>query len=322
MSIMLSIIIPVYKVEEYIQECLQSVFTQIPAEGVEIIVVDDGSPDQSMPIIRREFHEWISSGVLIQLEQENKGPGGARNLGMAHAKGKYIGFLDGDDILLDGYFDELMDRIDLSIADMIEFGFKRFRDIKQIKLEQYDKLYSFNGIVSLDRSRKQVFAQTRWFPSLRVYRRAMLNGFSFKERTHYEDLIAMPKLFSGDRFVLYIDRPLLGYRERRGSITSKHTKEQMLTLYKYYASIPLDAEPAFRILKLSIARTLSYFYYELRPDDFPMNGIIEDLKQIEIDRNAQKYLPWPDYVLLKMPSFYMKLNKLRFMNIHRRNKDA
>jgi glycosyltransferase involved in cell wall biosynthesis len=79
-KILLSLIIPVYNVEKYIEACLDSVFRQIPAEGVEIILVDDGSPDGSMDIVRSSYARWIDDGTLIALEQPNKGPGSARNL--------------------------------------------------------------------------------------------------------------------------------------------------------------------------------------------------------------------------------------------------
>jgi glycosyltransferase involved in cell wall biosynthesis len=313
MSIQLSIIIPVYKVEDYVQECLESVFSKIP-EGVEIIVVDDGSPDRSMEIIKREFDEWITRGVLILLEQENKGPGGARNFGLSKARGKYIGFLDSDDVLLEGYFDELVDRIDLGVADIIEFGFKRFHDVALIGTEPYSKLYPFSGMVKLSRVRDQVFANTRWFPSMRVYRQDVLRTFRFPENTHYEDLIGMPKLFSGDLFVQYLDVPLLGYRERQGSITSVHTNAQMIAMFGFYQSIPLNAESHLKILKLGLARTLMYFHCELNSADFPIHEIIEDIKAMQLGRATQKTLSWPDWIFYKAPSVYALLNNLRLKN--------
>lgn len=310
MSVQLSLIIPVYKVEDYIQECLDSVFRQIP-EGVEIIVVDDGSPDHSMEIIQREFSAWISSGTLILLDQTNKGPGGARNLGLKHAKGKYIGFLDSDDVLLPGYFDELMDRIDLGVADIIEFGFKRFTDYANIDSEPYKKLHDFNALVKLSRQRELIFATTRWFPSLRIYRRGVLDGFMFKEYIHYEDLASLPDIFLRDWFIHYIDRPLLGYRKRKDSITANHTYAQMLVLYGFYTSIPMDAESSSGILKISVARTLAHFYYELKPADFPINDIVMDIKVMRLSRKAQKTMLWPDWFLYKVPTSYMWINKLR-----------
>lgn len=318
MSVLLSIIIPVYKVENYVQECLESVFRQIPA-GVEIIVVDDGSPDRSMEIIRREFDEWITRGVLILLEQENKGPGGARNYGVSRAQGKYIGFLDSDDVLLNGYFDELMDPISTGVADIIEFGFKRFTDVALMDSEPYVKLYDLTGLLELERVRDLVFAKTNWFPSLRVFRRGVIEGFRFKEYLHYEDWLSLPEIFKRDYCVLYIDRPLLGYRRHNNSITAKHTMLQMSALYDFYQLIPLDAKSEFKILKIRLARTILFFYCELQPDDFPATDIINDCKQMQLSHEAQTALLWPDWFLYKTPNLYMFINKLRFLELHTKN---
>jgi glycosyltransferase involved in cell wall biosynthesis len=315
MIIQLSIIIPVYKVEDYVKECLDSVFSQIP-EGIEIIVVDDGSPDRSMDIIRHEFDEWIARGVLILLEQENKGPGGARNYGISSAQGKYIGFLDSDDVLLNGYFDELMDRIDLGVADIIEFGFKRFTDAALMETQQDVKLYAYSGLVGLTKVRDQVFARTCWFPSLRVFRRDVLEEFRFKEYTQYEDWISLPDIYTRDWYVDFIDRPLLGYRKRDASITSMHSIDQLSTLYDFYQSIPLNAKSEFKILKIRLARTLIYFYCELKPNDFPIIEIIIDCKQMQLSHESQTALLWPDWFLYKMPNSYMFINNLRFKILH------
>lgn len=99
----ISLIIPVYKAEEFIEACLNSVFSQL-SDGVEVILVDDGTPDSSIEIVRRTFPQWIAGGQLVLLEQSNMGLGAARNTGIRESRGDYIAFLDSDDVLLnDGY---------------------------------------------------------------------------------------------------------------------------------------------------------------------------------------------------------------------------
>lgn len=95
--IKISIVIPVYNCEMYLEECLDSVLCQTLCE-LEIICVDDGSTDQSSEIIRL-FQEKDDRVILYQ--QENQGAGAARNLGICKARGKYIVFLDADDFYLD-----------------------------------------------------------------------------------------------------------------------------------------------------------------------------------------------------------------------------
>jgi glycosyltransferase involved in cell wall biosynthesis len=87
-----SVIIPLYGVEKYVAETVQSVLAQT-YENFELIIVDDGSPDRSVEICRR-----FKDPRITILRQENQGPAAARNLGIRHAKGDYIALLDGDDL--------------------------------------------------------------------------------------------------------------------------------------------------------------------------------------------------------------------------------
>ena len=93
---MLSIIVPVYNVERYVGRCLESIFASGAEKNanVEVIVVNDGTPDDSMTIVD-EFASKHSN--LFIINQENAGPGAARNAGLRIARGKYVWFVDSDD---------------------------------------------------------------------------------------------------------------------------------------------------------------------------------------------------------------------------------
>ena len=90
-----SVVIPVYNVEPYIDKCLNSVFGQNQQE-IEIIIVDDGSTDGSMDLVREYMKEKHNIKII---QQENRGLGAARNTGLKNAIGKYIYFLDSDDLI-------------------------------------------------------------------------------------------------------------------------------------------------------------------------------------------------------------------------------
>ncbi len=91
----ISIIVPVYNVEKYLKNCLLSIFSQsVSVDAYEVIIVNDGTPDQSMAIVR-EFEEKYPN--ILVINQENKGLSSARNAGMVEAKGEYIWFIDSDD---------------------------------------------------------------------------------------------------------------------------------------------------------------------------------------------------------------------------------
>ena len=91
----LSIIIPVYNVEPYIAKCLDSCLQQdLPADEYEIIVVNDGSPDNSVVIVKDYMQRYLNVRLV---NRENGGLSAARNTGLAHANGYYVAFLDDDD---------------------------------------------------------------------------------------------------------------------------------------------------------------------------------------------------------------------------------
>ena len=98
MKINISVIIPVYNAEEYLSECLKSIIGQSLRE-IEIICVNDGSTDRSLSIL--QYYAGIDKRVQV-INQDNHGAGAARNTGMAVAKGKYLAFLDADDLYLPG----------------------------------------------------------------------------------------------------------------------------------------------------------------------------------------------------------------------------
>lgn len=103
----LSIIVPVYNVEQYISACLDSLYRQGVDEGLyEVVVVNDGTPDRSMNIVNQYVSEHTNIKII---QQENGGVSVARNNGIKHATGKYITFLDADDeiypCILENVFD-------------------------------------------------------------------------------------------------------------------------------------------------------------------------------------------------------------------------
>ena len=94
----ISIIIPVYNVEKYIVQCINSTLHQDLSENeYEILIIDDESPDQSVDLIKKQFYNIPSIKII---SQKNKGLGGARNTGIKNASGEYLLFLDSDDFLL------------------------------------------------------------------------------------------------------------------------------------------------------------------------------------------------------------------------------
>lgn len=137
MSLLFSLIIPVYKVEDYIEKCIRSCFKQsnILSDEYEIIVVDDASPDKSIDIVLRVALEYPKHNLHI-IHRENGGLSAARNTGLVNAKGKYVWFIDSDDwIATDALFKlknklRKVNNVDiLSFAHRVEYSDGHFSDI-------------------------------------------------------------------------------------------------------------------------------------------------------------------------------------------------
>ena len=120
----LSIIIPAYKVADYIEKCIRSLEDQdIPKSDYEIIVTNDGSPDNSKEIVEKLQQEFNN---IMLINQENQGVSMARNNGIAIAKGKYILPIDPDDYVVPNTFKRVLSKADQNDLDVLYLGFEIF----------------------------------------------------------------------------------------------------------------------------------------------------------------------------------------------------
>lgn len=113
-----SIIIPVYNVEKYLEDCIKSISDQT-LDDIEIICVNDGSKDSSLEILNKLAE---NDGRIIVIDQKNAGAGAARNTGIARATGKYLGFVDSDDLIYPTMYEEMYEKAEKTQADMVITG--------------------------------------------------------------------------------------------------------------------------------------------------------------------------------------------------------
>jgi len=269
---MLSIIIPIYEVEKYIEECLDSIFSQLP-DSVEIIIINDGTPDHSIEIIKSKYTNWLATDQVILIEQDNAGPGAARNSGLSIARGEYIGFLDSDDVLLENYFSVLFETLNTFKVDIVEFGFKRFHKLSEIQTVNYQSLYTFEGLHKIEKVRNEIFSVGIWFPWTRVYKKEIFEKTRFPVGVFYEDLMTIPHIYLNDLKVYFIDQPLIGYRFNPNSTTSLHKKSHAMDMYSFYESLKeIQNAIPIEILKIRTARSIVYFYKKQKSLDIPIKN--------------------------------------------------
>lgn len=220
MTQLLSLIIPVFKVENYIEECLASIVAELPVKGVEIILVDDGSPDQSIEIAKKFISlqsEEISHQFKI-IHQDNKGLSGARNTGINVAKGKYIGFIDSDDAIAPDYFKILMPILNNHKYDIIQFNYERFE--KLLKHNKDNKKPHIT-VLTKQEAHLSVFSECEWYAWRRIYKKVFFDKNLFPEKINFEDAAVVPFIFLEVKSdVCFITNPLYLYRINPMSITN------------------------------------------------------------------------------------------------------
>lgn len=235
----LSIIIPVYNVELYLAECLDSVFKQL-VDGCEVIAVNDGSTDNSRTILVQYQNQYPCLKIITR---ENGGLSAARNSGLQISKGKYILFLDSDDYILPGALKRILDLIEERQLDIIAFNAKNSDgELYFAGNISVDKtMTGVEYLTSLDRVSFSLPATPVW---LNVYKRDFLesNGILFYEGVIHEDNHFLLKtLFHAKKIYLY-NFPVVYHRLGRigsimnsGSIKSINSLLHIVRdLYSYF----------------------------------------------------------------------------------------
>lgn len=218
----LSLIVPVYNVEKYIEACLKSIAVQLPQNDIEIIIINDGSPDRSMELITdflSSYDENIKKSFKI-IEQSNQGVSVARNRGIAEAQGKYLAFLDSDDFLDSTYLENILKVIDNFSPDIIKFEAQRIdqqgRASYFLKPLDLDGLYNLNRDIWLKESN-----QCAWFPWLRIYKAEFFKKNLFPVGMRYvEDAYTIPYILLEAKNIYYLNKSLVFYRFNSESATA------------------------------------------------------------------------------------------------------
>ncbi|MCM1500957.1 MAG: glycosyltransferase [Clostridium sp.] len=209
---LISIIIPIYNVEEYLDECVRSVVNQT-YRRLEIILVDDGSTDGSAV----KCDEWAKcDDRIIVIHKENGGLSDARNMGLSVASGALVGFVDGDDIIEDVMYAKLYCVMKHDQADLVCCNYDRFGDIVQKKVDSKQTIqYSRSEFLC------EYMKFPRWFsPSacLKLYRKSIVMDMTFEKGVQYEDIMWTLYCACRCKRIIYLDESLYHYRCRTGSI--------------------------------------------------------------------------------------------------------
>ncbi|WMY76478.1 glycosyltransferase [Buttiauxella selenatireducens] len=227
----LSIIIPCYNAADFIEECLESVLPYANSD-VEIIIVNDGSTDNSNEIIIKTSQRYPEKNLIV-INQENAGLSAARNKGLSIASGEYISLLDSDDFYHQDFWSEIPSLLNDSTIDIIEFNADQFESEISNIVEHIDCAV-FAGkerIVSIEQL-KPAFQRCKWYPWARVYKKSLFidNGIEFPEGRLYEDMSTVPALYLKSKCIFGINKSLIWYRFHKKSITQTFRQNDLSDL--------------------------------------------------------------------------------------------
>lgn len=223
-----SVIIPVYNVENYIEKCLDSVINQT-LQDIEIIIVNDGSTDSSKEKINKYIKKYKNK--IIYLEKQNGGLSSARNFGLPYATGEYIAFIDSDDYIELNMYEEMYKTAKKEKADMVECDF----------LWEYPKKIK-KDIGVLYEGKKQAMEKARVVAWNKLIKKETLDkaNIEFPNGLRYEDVEFFYKLLPYLNKIAFVKKFFIHYIQRDNSIVNSQnirTKEIFIVLdnvIKYY----------------------------------------------------------------------------------------
>ena len=212
----LSVIVAVYNVEQYIEKCLEALVNQT-LEEIEILVVNDGSPDGSQAVIDKyacQYPEKVHS-----LQKENGGLSDARNYGIARATGKYIAFVDGDDYVDVHMYENMVAKAESKDYDMVVCN------VNYIYEEEAECRKHISSHIEKDLLTKEEVksSMTVIYPAAwnKIYHRRIFDkGYEFKKKVWYEDVEFIHRIYPEIQCIGSIHEPYYQYLQRGNSITS------------------------------------------------------------------------------------------------------
>lgn len=261
MKPLISIIVPVYKVEDYLIRCVDSITNQT-YKNIEIILIDDGSPDNSGKIcdeLRKKDNR------IVVIHKTNGGQSEARNKGLDIAKGEYIGFVDSDDYIEENMFETLLDIAEREKADIVSGKIKKiFKNNKYEIIEDHKSIENYSGndaLVELLKGKITDYIYNK------IYKKEIWNNIRFPEGKILEDMDVMYLLIEKANKVSCTNKTEYYYVFRENSSISTINTQITYNLrdvvnrkYDYLKLKKIELIDLLNIYKLSM---ISHYFYTL-----------------------------------------------------------
>lgn len=252
----ISVIVPVYNVEKYLEDCIDSIENQT-YNNIELILVDDGSTDKSLEIAKTMKKKYNN---IIVISQENQGQGAARNVGLNYSSGDYISFIDSDDIISQNMFKKMITYCEKYDLDILECSYQEFCENKKgyIYYSNATSNKVYNGIDYYELG-------PLLSPCNKIYNSKFLKELNFTctENRYAEDVYDISYLILKSKKIMRIDDCFYYYR--RDNIHSTRNNDN------------IDHKIKLGIDKLYIAKRLNELRISLNIKGYLSNVIIRNI---------------------------------------------
>ena len=278
MDELISIIVPIYNVEEYLRECLDSIQKQT-YPNFECIMVNDGSTDNSKQIAE----EYLVDSRFTLINQSNQGLSSARNTGISHIREEstFISFVGSDDYIYPDFLETLIEHIEDDV-DIIEGMIEYFHD--EIKVDNVSHNFEKKILISKDSKLGELALnelRVNVFPKL--FRKSLLTEDFFPKGWIFEDLAVVPELVSHSGKWIKLPKVIYGYRIRPNSITTKEFSEEKLDIFKILEKFDSYFKDESDVTKLLVEKIkylhLNYHDIEFVPENSQYKQLYKQEKQ-------------------------------------------
>lgn len=203
-----SVIIPVYNAEKYLQQCISSVANQT-MKDIEILAIDDGSLDNSLNLLDSLSQKY--KGKLRVFTKQNGGAGSARNIGLENANGEFIKFVDADDYLKADILDKMYNIAKDYNVSLVRGNYQTI--IGPFKAEDKCSWSNINGsqVVDVRENKDYIVTETPGIGN-KLIKRELIGDLRFPEKTKWEDLAVMPVVVASSERLFHMDEVVYNYR--------------------------------------------------------------------------------------------------------------
>lgn len=292
--IKLSVIVPCYNVEKYLNACVDSIL-QAKIDDMEIILVNDGSKDNTLEICL-DYKKKYPNLIKI-VDKKNGGLSDARNVGISKAKGEYLAFIDSDDTINENFIKEMIEKAYAGDFDMVTCGVKMIYEDHEVAVNPG----YLTDLIGKEAIKGQMYD---FYPAAcnKIYKKELFKDLKFKKGVAYEDVEFMYRLLPNIKRIGVVEGFYYEYMQREGSIT--YTFNEKLydmvnnfdSIFKYYKEHNLFDE-----------------YYEELEYVYVRYSLATFVKRMAKCKDKKKFDEAVNYALTKVKKNFPKYKKNKYL---------